>query len=41
VVVDKIAWHKPLYRQAQTMALQGLTIDRSMLADWVAPPRLS
>src|SRR6516162_3513484 len=35
VVVDKFAWHKPLYRQAQTMALQGLTIDRSTLADWV------
>jgi transposase len=35
VVVDKFAWHKPLYRQAQTMALQGLPIDRSTLADWV------
>jgi transposase len=35
VIVDKFAWHKPLYRQAQTMALQGLPIDRSTLADWV------
>ncbi len=35
VVVDKFAWHKPLYRQAQTMKLQGLPIDRSTLAFWV------
>ena len=35
VIVDKHAWHKPLYRQAQHMALQGLPIDRSTLADWV------
>jgi len=35
VIVDKYAWHKPLYRQAQTMALQGLPIDRSTLAGWV------
>lgn len=35
VIVDKHAWHKPLYRQAQTMALQGLPIDRSTLAGWV------
>jgi transposase len=35
VVVDKHAWHKPLYRQAEHMALQGLPIDRSTLADWV------
>ena len=25
VVVDKFAWHNPLYRQAQIMKLQGLT----------------
>src|ERR1700733_3384504 len=35
VVVDKYAWHKPLYRQAQIMRLQGLPIDRSTLAGWV------
>jgi hypothetical protein len=35
VIVDKHAWHKPLYRQAEHMALQGLPIDRSTLADWV------
>jgi hypothetical protein len=27
VVVDKYAWHKPLYRQAQIMRLQGLPVD--------------
>jgi len=37
VVVDKYAWHKPLYRQAQIMALQGLPVDRSTLAGWVGP----
>jgi hypothetical protein len=35
VIVDKYAWHKPLYRQAQSMALQGYPIDRSTLAGWV------
>jgi transposase len=35
VIDDKYAWHKPLYRQAQTMALQGFPVDRSTLADWV------
>jgi transposase len=35
VVVDKFAWHNPLYRQAQVMKLQGLPIDRSTLAFWV------
>jgi transposase len=35
VVVDKYAWHKPLYRQAETMALQGIPVDRSTLASWV------
>src|ERR1700730_4923246 len=35
VVVDKYAWHKPLYRQAQIMQLQGLPVDRSTLAFWV------
>lgn len=35
VVVDKYGWHKPLYRQAQIMRLQGLPVDRSTLAGWV------
>jgi transposase len=35
VVVDKYAWHNPLYRQAQIMRLQGLPVDRSTLAFWV------
>src|SRR6266403_2320168 len=35
VVVDKYAWHKPLYRQAQIMRLRGLPVDRSTLAGWV------
>ena len=34
-VVDKYAWHKPLYRQAQIMRLQGLPVDRATLAGWV------
>jgi transposase len=35
VVVDKFAWHSPLYRQAQIMKLQGFPVDRSTLAFWV------
>jgi transposase len=35
VVVDKFAWHNPLYHQAQIMKLQGLPVDRSTLAFWV------
>jgi transposase len=35
VVVDKFAWHNPLYRQAQIMKLQGFPVDRSTLAFWV------
>ena len=31
VVVDKYAWHKPFYRQAQIMRLEGLPVDRSEL----------
>ena len=34
VVVAKYADHCPLYRQAQILARQGITIDRSMLAFW-------
>jgi transposase len=33
-VVSKFDNHLPLYRQAETMAAQGLDIDRSTLAGW-------
>lgn len=35
VLVGKYADHLPLYRQAQIYARQGVTLDRSTLADWV------
>jgi len=35
VLVGKYAWHLPLYRQAQMLAAQGLSIKRSVLAFWV------
>src|ERR1700689_2400789 len=35
VLGSKYADHLPLYRQAQVYARQGLTLDRSTLADWV------
>jgi transposase len=35
VLVSKYADHLPLYRQVQILARQGLTVDRSTLADWV------
>src|SRR4051795_10418015 len=34
VLVAKYADHLPLYRQAQIYARQGVTLDRSTLADW-------
>lgn len=34
VVVAKYADHLPLYRQAQIYARQGISLDRSTLADW-------
>jgi transposase len=34
VIVDEHAGRKPVYRQAQNMALQGLPVHRSRLADW-------
>src|SRR5665213_3298425 len=34
VTVAKYADHLPLYRQAQIYARQGITLDRSTLADW-------
>ena len=35
VLVSKYADHLPLYRQAQIYGRQGITLDRSTLADWV------
>ena len=35
VLVAKYSDHLPLYRQAQIYARQGVTLDRSTLADWV------
>ena len=35
VVVQKYAWHLPLYRQSQMMMADGIHIDRSTLAHWV------
>ena len=35
VLVAKYADHLPLYRQAQVFARQGVSLDRSTLADWV------
>ncbi|WP_174296442.1 IS66 family transposase [Sphingomonas bacterium] len=35
VLVAKYADHLPLYRQAQIYDRQGVTLDRSTLADWV------
>src|SRR5262245_27579334 len=35
VLIAKYADHAPLYRQAQIYARQGITLDRSTLADWV------
>jgi transposase len=35
VLVNKYAWHLPLYRQAQMLMSQGIDIDRSTLASWV------
>ena len=35
ILVSKYADHLPLYRQAQIYARQGITLDRSTLADWV------
>ncbi len=35
VLVGKYAWHLPLHRQAQMLAVQGLDIKRAILAFWV------
>ena len=34
VLVSKYADHLPLYQQAQIYARQGVTLERSTLADW-------
>jgi transposase len=36
VLVSKYADHLPLYRQSQIYARQGVDLDRSTMADWVA-----
>ena len=35
IVVAKFCDHLPLYRQAGMLARQGVTLDRSTLANWV------
>jgi transposase len=35
VLVNKYAWHLPLYRQSQMLAAVGIVIDRATLAFWV------
>lgn len=35
VMVDKYVDHQPLYRQSERMALEGIDLKRSILADWV------
>ena len=39
VVVSKFADFLPLYRQAEMMKREGITIDRSTLSDWVGRAR--
>jgi transposase len=36
IAVGKWAWHLPLYRQSKMLAGQGIIIDRSTLASWMA-----
>jgi transposase len=35
MLVDKFAFHLPLYRQHQRMQAAGITVSRSSLANWV------
>ena len=35
IVVDKFAYHLPLYRQHQRLSLNGITVARSSLTHWV------
>lgn len=34
MLVDKFAWHLPLYRQHQRLAESGATISRRAMSDW-------
>ena len=36
LLVDKFAYHLPLYRQHQRLALNGITVSRSSLTHWVS-----
>ena len=36
MVVGRYTDHLPLYRQAQIYVHQGIDLDRSTLADWIA-----
>ena len=36
VAVFKFAWHLPLHRQVQMLAVYGLTLDRSTLVHWIS-----
>ena len=38
VLTSKFCDSLPLYRQSQMLARQGITIDRSTLANWWAAP---
>ena len=35
LLVDKFLYHMPLYRQHQRMGLQGITVSRASLTNWV------
>ena len=35
LMIDKFLYHLPLYRQHQRMALQGITVSRASLTNWV------
>ena len=35
MLVDKFAWHLPLYRQHQMLAESGITVSRKSLSGWV------
>ena len=34
MLVDRLAWHLPLYRQHQRLAESGITISRRAMSDW-------
>ena len=35
MLVDKFAYHLPLYRQHQRLAMNGITVSRASLTQWV------